>query len=149
MRKQLIVMPGEGKTYDWSQDRMSIKSTLDLSDGRLTLAEDHLKPGFLLARHHHRKMIEIFYILEGEVRFAFDDEVVVCPPGTTINVPPNVHHEVTSAAGARMLTIFSPGGFDTYLDVPPREAASEASDHVSGSSCQFNESCRSARQARA
>ena len=116
MRKQLIVMPGEGKIYNWSQDRMSIKSTLDLSDGRVTLAEDQLKPGFLLARHHHRKMIEIFYILEGEVKFAFDDEVVVCPPGTTINVPPNVHHEVTSAAGARMLTILSPGGFDTYLE---------------------------------
>ncbi len=27
-----------------------------------------------------------------------------------------MHHEVTSAAGARILTIISPGGFDTYLE---------------------------------
>jgi mannose-6-phosphate isomerase-like protein (cupin superfamily) len=114
--KQAIVLPGQGKTYDWSQDQISVKSTLDLSDGRVTLAEDRLKPGFLLARHHHRKMIEIFYILEGEVKFAFDDETVVCAPGTTVSVPSGVHHEVTSAGGARLLTIFSPGGFDTYLE---------------------------------
>jgi quercetin dioxygenase-like cupin family protein len=116
MSKQVIVLPGQGKTYDWSQDRIAVKSTLDLSDGRVTLAEDQLKPGFLLARHHHKKMIEIFYVLEGQVSFAFDDERVVCTPGTTISVPAGVPHEVASGEGARMLTIFSPGGFDTYLE---------------------------------
>jgi quercetin dioxygenase-like cupin family protein len=116
MRKQSIVLPLQGKTYDWSQDRIAVKSTLDLSDGRVTLAEDQLKPGFLLARHHHKKMIEIFYVLEGEVTFVFDDETVVCAPRTTISVPAQVPHEVSSSQGARMLTIFSPGGFDTYLE---------------------------------
>jgi hypothetical protein len=48
-----------GKSYDWSSDHVLVKSTLDLSDGRVTL-EDRLKPGFHLARHHHRWMIEIF-----------------------------------------------------------------------------------------
>jgi mannose-6-phosphate isomerase-like protein (cupin superfamily) len=114
--KQLIVPPGAGKSYDWSKDHMFVKSTLDLSDGRLTLAEDHLKPGFFLARHHHKKMIEIFYVLEGSVEFAFDDETVTATPGTTLNVPPDVWHQVRSTAGAKMLTIFSPGGFDRYLE---------------------------------
>jgi hypothetical protein len=31
-------------------------------------------------------------------------------------VPPNVWHEVASAEGARLLTVFSPGGFDRYLE---------------------------------
>jgi quercetin dioxygenase-like cupin family protein len=114
--KQSIVLPGQGKSYDWSKDHVFVKSTLDLSDGRLTLVEDTLKPGFFLARHHHRKMIEIFYVLDGEVEFAFDDERVVATPGTTLNVPPGVWHEVTSAGGAKLLTIFSPGGFDAYLE---------------------------------
>ncbi|MFO0648042.1 MAG: cupin domain-containing protein [Polyangiales bacterium] len=114
--KQQIVLPGQGKSYDWSKDHVLVKSTLDLSDGRLTLVEDRLKPGFSLARHHHRKMIEIFYVLDGEVEFVFDDESVLALPGTTLNVPPNVWHEVRSTGGARLLTIFSPGGFDQYLE---------------------------------
>jgi quercetin dioxygenase-like cupin family protein len=111
-----VVRPGEGKSYDWSKDHIVVKSTLDLSDGRLTLVEDRLKPGFFLARHHHKKMIEIFYVLEGEVEFKFDDEHVVATAGTVLNVSPNVWHEVRSTEGAKLLTIFSPGGFDKYLE---------------------------------
>ena len=115
MDKQ-IILPGQGKSYDWSKDHVVVKSTLDLSGGRLTLVEDRLKPGFFLARHHHKKMIEIFYVLEGVVEFAFDDETVAATPGTTLNVPPDVWHEVRSVEGAKLLTIFSPGGFDSYLE---------------------------------
>ena len=114
--KQEIILPGPGKNYDWSKDHVFVKSSLDLSGGRLTLVEDLLKPGFLLARHHHKKMIEIFYILEGAVEFAFDDETILATPGTTLNVPPEVWHEVRSPQGAKLLTIFSPGGFDKYLE---------------------------------
>ena len=114
--KQQIILPGQGKSYDWSKDHITVKSTIDLSDGRLTLVEDRLKPGFSLARHHHKKMIEVFYVLEGEVQFVFDDESIVAQPGTTLNVPPGIWHEVHSPAGARLVTIFSPGGFDQYLD---------------------------------
>jgi quercetin dioxygenase-like cupin family protein len=114
--KQQIVLPGQGKSYEWAKDHVFVKSTLDLSGGRVTLVEDRLKPGFFLARHHHKKMIEIFYVLEGEVSFKFDDETVQATPGTTLNVPPDVWHEVASPAGATLLTIFSPGGFDRYLE---------------------------------
>lgn len=111
-----IVLPGEGKSYDWAKDHVFVKSTLDLSDGRLTLVEDRLKPGFFLARHHHKKMIEVFYVLEGSVEFKFDDETITAQPGTTLNVSPDVWHEVRSPEGAKLLTIFSPGGFDRYLE---------------------------------
>ena len=114
--KHSIVLPGQGKDYAWSKDHVFVKSSSDLSDGRLTLVEDHLKPGFFLARHHHKKMIETFYILEGLVEFAFDDETIIAAPGTTLNVPPEVRHEVRCLEGARLLTIFSPGGFDRYLE---------------------------------
>ncbi|MCI0414923.1 cupin domain-containing protein [bacterium] len=114
--KKEIILPGQGKDYEWSKDHVFVKSRLDLSVGRLTLVEDTLKPGFFLARHHHKKMIEIFYILEGAVEFAFDDEIILATPGTTLNVPPEVRHAVQSPQGARLLTIFSPGGFDSYLE---------------------------------
>lgn len=114
--KQQIILPGQGKSYEWSKDHVCVKSSLELSDGRLTLVEDTLKPGFHLDRHHHKKMIEIFYVLDGAVEFVFDDERVTALPGTTLNVPPNIWHTVTSPTGAKLLTIFSPGGFDAYLE---------------------------------
>jgi hypothetical protein len=43
----------------------------------------------------------------------------------TISIPKDVWHEVSSVNGARLLTIFTPGGFDHYL---AELAALDASD---------------------
>ena len=111
----LFLEPGEGIHDDWSQDRISVKTPAALTDGRVTVVEDRLKPGFHLPSHRHRSMVEIFYILEGEVSFVFEDRSVVAASGATVTVPVNTPHEVTSTGGARLVTIFTPGGFDRYL----------------------------------
>ena len=110
-----VIPSGGGANYDWVSDHISVKCTCNHADGRVTVVEDRLKPGFHLACHFHKKMTEIFYILEGRVTFKFKDETVVAERGMTINIPPNVTHEVSSAEGARLITVFSPGGFDKYL----------------------------------
>jgi quercetin dioxygenase-like cupin family protein len=115
--KQQIIEAGKGKDYDWANDHVYVKTSVDLTEGRVTVVEDTLKPGFDLARHYHKKMIEIFYILEGEVSFKFDDEPEprITTAGMTINIPPKIWHRVTSKKGAKLITVFSPGGFDKYL----------------------------------
>ena len=113
--KQIVVRAGEGPDFDWPQDHVTVKTPLELTDGRVTMVEDTLKPGFHLPRHYHRSMVEIFYILDGEVTFAFDDAVVVATPGAMLNVLSGVRHEVACEAGGRLLTVFTPGGFDRYL----------------------------------
>lgn len=113
--KQQIIDAGAGQSYDWSSDHIFVKTPAAFTDGRVTVVEDTLKPGFHLPRHHHKVMTEIFYILEGEVTFTFDDETVLVVPGMTLNLPPHTWHEVTCPEGGKMLTIFSPGGFDQYL----------------------------------
>lgn len=113
--KQQVIQSGQGTNYDWSKDHIYVKTERDWTDGRVTVVEDTLKPGFHLERHHHKAMIEIFYILEGEVAFKFDDETVIATAGMTVNVPPNVWHYVSCADGGKLITIFSPGGFDAYL----------------------------------
>jgi len=113
--KQKIVQAGQGQNYDWSNDHVFVKTAQDVTDGRVTVVEDTLKPGFHLARHHHKTMTEIFYILEGDVEFKFDDETVMAARGMVINIPPNIWHDVTCASGGKLITIFSPGGFDQYM----------------------------------
>ena len=113
--KQHVVAAGHGPDYEWSQDHISVKTPMELTDGRVSVVEDTLKPGFHLPAHRHRSTAEIFYILDGEVTFAFEDATVTATPGTTVTVPPNVRHEVTCPGGGRLVTIFTPGGFDRYL----------------------------------
>ncbi len=92
-----------------------MKTTLDITDGRVTVVEDTIKPGFHLPRHHHKRTVEIFYVLDGEFTFVFDDETVIATAGTTVNVPNGVWHEASSPGGAKLITVFTPGGFDRYM----------------------------------
>ncbi len=114
--RQQVVESGGGPSYDWANDHICVKTTCDHADGRVTVVEDRLKPGFHLARHYHKTMTEIFYVLDGQVTFNFEDEKVVASGGMTITIPPHVTHEVVSEKGARLITVFSPGGFDKYLE---------------------------------
>jgi mannose-6-phosphate isomerase-like protein (cupin superfamily) len=110
-----VIRPGEGLHYDWTKDHIVVKTGLGITEGRVTVVEDTLKPGFHLPRHHHRRTVEIFYVLDGELTFIFDDETVVATVGTTVNVPTGVWHEVSSPDGAKLITVFTPGGFDQYM----------------------------------
>ncbi len=109
------VPPGEGTVFDWANDLVRVKTPAPFTDGAVSVVEDTLKPGFDLGRHHHRRMTEIFYVLDGEVTFAFDDRTIVATPGTVLNIAPSVHHAVSSPTGGRLITVFAPGGFDLYL----------------------------------
>ncbi len=115
MKKQQVVPAGTGIEYKWESDHIFVKTVGAVTDGRMSLVEDTLQPGFQLPRHYHKKMAEIFYILEGELTFVFDDETVIATAGTTVNIPVNVWHAAHSERGAKMLTIFSIAGFEDYL----------------------------------
>lgn len=112
---QLILPSGGGADFQWASDHVCVKTPSDFTAGAITVVEDTLKPGFHLDRHYHKRMFEIFYILDGQVAFGFDDEQVLAASGMTVNIPPGVMHAVTSNQGCTLLTIFSPGGFDRYL----------------------------------
>ncbi|MGY3792574.1 cupin domain-containing protein [uncultured Aquimarina sp.] len=116
MKDKEIIRNGQGENYNYSQDHCFIKLSSDTTNGELCFVEDTLKPGFYLARHHHKIMTEVFYILEGEVELIFDDETVIAKPGDTITVPPNVWHAASCKEGGKMLTIFKNGQFDLYLE---------------------------------
>lgn len=114
---------GTGENYNYSQDHCYIKVSSRDTNGKLCIIEDTLKPGFHLARHHHKIMTEVFYMLEGEMELIFDDETILLREGDTITVPPNVWHEALCKDGGKMLTIFKDGEFDLFL-----EALSKLSD---------------------
>ncbi|TMU54479.1 cupin domain-containing protein [Flagellimonas algicola] len=116
MKTKEIIRNGEGKNYNYSQDHCFVKLASKHTQGELCFVEDTLKPGFYLPRHHHKIMTEVFYILEGEVEFVFDDETIMAKAGDTITAPPHVWHAAKCEKGGKMLTIFKNGRFDEYLE---------------------------------
>lgn len=116
MTEKEIIRNGEGVNYNYSQDHCFIKLSSKHTNGELSFVEDTIKPGFYLARHHHKIMTEVFYILEGEVELIFDDETIVAKAGDTVTVPPNVWHAARCEKGGKMLSIFKNGQFDWYLE---------------------------------
>jgi quercetin dioxygenase-like cupin family protein len=110
------IKKGQGENYNYAQDHCFVKLSSKETNGELCMVEDKLKPGFHLARHHHKIMTEIFYMLEGELELVFDHETLTLKPGDTITVPPHVWHEAKSKNGGKMLTIFKNGQFDLFLN---------------------------------
>ena len=116
MKDKQVIRQGTGDNFNYSQDHCFVKLSSHETNGELCFVEDTLKPGFYLARHHHKIMTEVFYILEGEVELIFDDETVVAKPGDTVTVPPDIWHAASCKNGGKMLTIFKNGQFDLYLE---------------------------------
>lgn len=128
MKEKEIIRNGEGENYNYSQDHCFVKLSSRNTNGELSFVEDKLKPGFFLARHYHKIMTEVFYILEGEVELIFDDESIICRPGDTITVPPNVWHAAKCEKGGKMLTLFKNGQFDLYLERLSKMSDSDFAD---------------------
>ncbi|MFD2832543.1 cupin domain-containing protein [Gramella sp. AN32] len=116
------------ENYNYSEDHCFVKLSSNNTNGELCLVEDRIKPDFYLPRHHHKIMTEVFYILEGEVELIFDKESIICRPGDTITIPPNIWHAARCEKGGKMLTIFKNGQFDLYLKKMSKMSNSEFKD---------------------
>ena len=125
-----LIKKDHGDNYDYAQDHCFVKVSSRDTDGELCMVEDTLKPGFHLARHHHKIMTEVFYMLEGEMELIFDDETIILQPGDTITVPPQVWHEAKCNEGGKMLTLFKNGQFDVFLEELSQMSEAQFADAI-------------------
>ncbi|MCK9444090.1 MAG: cupin domain-containing protein [Tissierellaceae bacterium] len=65
-----------------------------------------LQPGQDFANHSHSIMEENFFILEGEIEFVVDDEVVICKEGDFIHVEPEEAHYLRNMGDIPAKAIF-------------------------------------------
>ena len=66
---------------------------------------------------HIHPHTEAFYILEGNISFRVGDQSLRVSPGAFLLVPGGVAHSFANAdrSRSRMLTLFSPPGFEAYF----------------------------------
>ena len=85
--------PGEGERHAAGPSEIVIKATGDDTAGSFFLAENVISPGFAgPPPHHHEKLHDMFYVLEGTLTLRLGDETFIAGPGTFACVPPGVVH---------------------------------------------------------
>ena len=109
----IVVPPGEGHRVGNVEFLARTADTPRFTFGIIDYA-----PGRELEQHVHQDEDDSFYILEGELTFTVEDEVVVAGPGTFVLVPPGLQHTFRNDGDTvvRMVNIHAPAGFDLRLE---------------------------------
>jgi quercetin dioxygenase-like cupin family protein len=129
----VVVRPGAGLTVQGPVGGpLTFKVRGEQTSGRLTVFEVTVAPGDGPPLHVHANEDEAWYVLEGELRFRLGAEVHVAPRGSFVFAPcgvPHSFHNVGEVA-ARLLTLFTPSGMETFFDrfaaLPPGSANQHA-----------------------
>jgi quercetin dioxygenase-like cupin family protein len=100
----------------------AIGGTLFEADGIALLADaDELAVAELTAAasvpaHVHRRHVEAFYVIEGELALTLGDDEVFAAAGTWVSVPPGVEHALAVPDRARYLNMHAPSaGFGAFV----------------------------------
>ena len=94
-----------------------LRATSVTTNGQLAIVEQILDPGLGSPYHMHRNEDEMFYIIEGEVRFVSEGGSWRGGAGTYAFLPRNVPHgfEVVGDVPAHFLILVTPAGFEAFV----------------------------------
>jgi quercetin dioxygenase-like cupin family protein len=114
----LLHGPGEGEHHDAGAAQIFIKADGEHTGGSFYLAESTLAPGFAgPPPHRHRRLHDMFYVLEGTLTLLLGEETVEAGPGSFACVPPGVvpTFRNDSDGAVRLLNFNTPAGFEHYM----------------------------------
>lgn len=120
-----FIPPGEGETLTVAGDRVRILVDSSHSDGRCLQIESTIPPGGGPPLHRHSREDELFFVLEGNVKFHVNGQDSVAGPGASVLAPRGSVHAFRnmSAAPARMLITCLPGGLEQAFRAVDRLAS--------------------------
>jgi mannose-6-phosphate isomerase-like protein (cupin superfamily) len=106
-------------------DQFNVVVHGEQNDGRVGLMLNRMPPGAAGPPLHHHAFDEMFYVLDGELAFRVEDEIVTKRSGELVFVPGGVTHAFTNRgdAPARFVIACTPAGFERHF---ARRAAAAA-----------------------
>ena len=90
---------------------------------RMTMARIYCKKGAVVPRHSHENE-QVTHLLEGRMRFTFDDREIVVSAGDMVQIESHKPHRVEALEDSVALDLFQPvradwlSGDDAYLRTP-------------------------------
>ena len=109
--------PGEGERIG-GPTTVTIKATGEETNGSFYLGEAVIQPGFPGPPPHlHRRLHDMFYVLDGTLTMRIGDETLELNPGSFVCVPPGVVHTFGNPGDApvRFLNFNTPAGWENYM----------------------------------
>lgn len=111
-----VVPQGEGEARWWFGQLATLKATAADTGGAFSLVEIEVGPGYATPLHVHHREDEGFWMLDGHATFEVGDQVVEASAGAYLMGPRDIPHRWTAGPdGARMLYLFTPGGFEDLI----------------------------------
>jgi quercetin dioxygenase-like cupin family protein len=112
----IIAKSDDAPAY-WMQGCLwTVLASGDQTAGQYSLIEQ-LMPGEVGPPPHvHDRQVEVFYILDGQMRLQLGTDIAEAGPGSLISVPPGTPHgfKVLSDT-ARVLNLYVPAALDTQI----------------------------------
>jgi quercetin dioxygenase-like cupin family protein len=108
--------PGAGDARWWFGQLALIKAGALETHGRYTLVEIVVPANYATPLHAHAREDEAFWMLDGEAVFHVGGDTIDASVGSYLVAPRGVAHRFTAGAGgARIVLLFTPGGFERYI----------------------------------
>jgi mannose-6-phosphate isomerase-like protein (cupin superfamily) len=112
-----VLGPGQGRSIDLGNFKMSVKATAVETSSTFTLLEAVEPAGFGPPMHIHHDAAEAFYVLDGEYVIFLEDREFICPAGSFIYIPRGLRHGFrVGGAPSRKLNLHSPAAMVGYFD---------------------------------
>ena len=101
----------------WYQRRpTAILLTAERTNGQCSVVLGTERPGSEPPRHRHQHEDETCYVLAGTLTYHVGDELLQASAGTCVFLPRGIDHTfVVHSPEARVLTFYTPGGFEGYV----------------------------------
>lgn len=114
-----VVAPGDGVTLDGPVGgplQLALRGSQ--TGGSVTALENIVAPGEGPPLHTHDEQDEIWFVVEGDLRFRLGDDVVAAPTGSWAFVPRRTAHCFQNAgtSPARILVLFTPAGMEAFFE---------------------------------
>jgi mannose-6-phosphate isomerase-like protein (cupin superfamily) len=111
---EILVKPGEGDSYWVLGDLYTIKARSEDTSGGYGLIEIVFSPQGGAPMHVHHQEDEAFYVLEGEIEFQIEEQIINATPGTFVHVPKGRPHSFANKGvnPAKALAWVAPGGLE-------------------------------------
>jgi len=114
----VIVPDGEGTIHHAFGDTVQVKLRGEDTGGLLSVGIGIAPPGGGPPIHRHYNEDELFYILEGRIRFLTNDEWTEVAPGGVVFLPRGSVHTFQNVGETpgKMLVITTSSGFATFFE---------------------------------
>ncbi len=108
--------PQEGEATWFLGALVIAKADTVSTGGRVAVLEHRAPRGAGSPLHIHRREDEWFYVLEGQLTFWVDGDLIVADAGTFVYGPRSIPHTFSvSSDEAHFLLVTEPAGFDAFV----------------------------------